>query len=202
MFDHIKKYSIVGLIAILPLWITYFILVAVFNLIVSLARPFFATIPFLAESPALLNVLSFTGTVIFVFCLGVFMTNVVGRKAFLAFERSLQRIPVLSGIYSSIRKLINIFCDEGPMTRKFERVVLIEFPRKGIFSIGFVTSHGGPTLAGLIGREVVTVFVPTTPNPTSGFLVVSPKDEVVPMDISVDSAVKMVISGGVLPLEG
>jgi len=197
----LKNYLIVGLIAILPLWITYFIILAVFNVVVSLARPFIGALPFLPDSPLMVNVISFVGTILFLFGLGVFMTNVVGRKIFLMFEASLQRIPVLSGIYTSIRKLINVFYDEGPMTKRFERVVLVEFPRKGVFSFGFVTSEGGPTLAKRIGKDVLTVFIPTTPNPTSGFLIVVPKDEVVAMDISVDGAVKMVISGGVIPLE-
>jgi uncharacterized membrane protein len=196
-----KSYLIVGLIAILPLWITYFIILAVFNVVVSLARPFIGALPFLPDSPLLVNMLSFLGTILFLFGLGVFMTNVVGRKIFLMFEANLQRIPVLSGIYTSIRKLINVFYDEGPMTKRFERVVLVEFPRKGVFSLGFVTSEGGPTLAKRIGKDVLTVFVPTTPNPTSGFLIVTPKDEVLPLDVSVDVAVKMVISGGVIPLE-
>jgi len=201
MFSHIKRYVVVGLIAILPLWITYFILLAVFNVVVSLARPFITALPFLPESPFLLNLLSFVVTILFVFGLGVFMTNVVGRKIFLMFEAYLQRIPILSGIYTSIRKLINIFYDEGPMTRRFERVGLVEYPRKGLYSIGFITSEGGPTLTRRVGREVLTVFVPTTPNPTSGVLIVVPKEDVIPMDISVDSAVKMIISGGIMPLE-
>ncbi len=201
MSNPFKKYFIVGLIAILPLWITCFILIAVFNVIASLARPFLATIPLLAESPLLLNALSFVGTVLFVLGLGVFMTNVVGRRIFHAFERSLQRIPILSGIYSSIRKLINLFYDEGPMAKRFERVVFAEYPRKGVFSIGFVTSEGSPALTSRIGKDVLTVFFPTTPNPTSGVLIVFPKDEVTPTDITVDSAIKMVISGGVIPLD-
>jgi uncharacterized membrane protein len=201
MLAHLKKYLAVGLIAILPLWITYFILLAVFNVIASLARPYFGAIPFLTESPLLLSLFSFFGTLVFLFVLGVFMTNVVGRKAFSMFEAYLQKIPVLSGIYASIRKLINLFYDEGSMTRRFERVVLVEFPRKGLHSIGFVTSEGGPTLAARVGREVLTVFIPTTPNPTSGVLIVMPKEDAVAIDISVDAAVKMIISGGIIPLE-
>lgn len=200
MFDRLKRYFIVGFIAILPLWVTYFILLAIFNIVASLGRPYFSAIPLLSGSPLVLNILSFFGTVLAILGLGVFMTNVVGRKLFRMFEASLQRIPILSGIYTSIRKLTDLFLDEEA-SKKFQRVVLVEYPRKGLFSLGFVTSQGGAIFQQWLNKPALTVFIPTTPNPTSGVLIIVPQDEVISTNISVDGAIKMIISGGVISLD-
>jgi uncharacterized membrane protein len=196
MLNRFKNYFIAGLIAILPLWISYYILLAVFNVAASLLKPFLRLIPFLAATPVLLDVLSFVGTIVFVISLGVVITNVFGQQMFSMFERRITKIPFLSGIYGAIRKLTDMF-SQSAGSKNFQRVVLVEFPKPGSFIMGFLTSEGNEEFNQKTQNEMVTVFTPTAPNPTSGFLFVVPKTATIPLNISVEEAIKMLVSGGV-----
>lgn len=200
IFNNLKNYLLAGLVAILPLWISYYVLLAVFRLTTSLAKPFLKSIPSLASTPFLLDIVSFCGTLLIVIGLGVLLTNMVGRRLFLILERVLQRVPVLSWIYQAVRKLTALFYQEGES--RFQRVVMIEYPRKGIYVIGFMTTESVRIFNDRSGRKLVNIFLPTTPNPTSGFLLMVPKDDVIPLDISTEDAVKLIASGGVVAPEG
>jgi len=193
----LRKYLIAGMIAILPFWVTYYVLFAVFNLAASLAKPFLKYIPPLASAPTLLNILSVLGTIIIVFGLGIVVTNVVGQRVFRMVETLFQRIPLLSWIYTSIRKLILIFYDHDDAEQKFKRVVLVEYPRKDCYVFGFVTSEVIPQINAAVKGDLVHVFIPTTPNPTSGFLLLVKKKEVINVDISTEEAIKLIVSFGI-----
>ena len=108
------------------------------------------------------------------------------------------KIPFLSKIYSTVRQIADAFMQSEGKKAVFKRVVLIEYPREGIYAIGFVTSEGWWEVVGAVKKPVLHVFIPTTPNPTSGFLLIVPEDQVIPLDMSVEDGLKMIISAGVL----
>jgi uncharacterized membrane protein len=111
-------------------------------------------------------------------------------------EHILDRIPLVRSIYSATKQVIRaIFATNG---QAFRQVLLIEYPRKGIWTLAFQTGTPAPSIHAHIGVETVSVFVPTTPNPTAGFLLVIPKADVIPLTMSVDDALKCIISLGVM----
>lgn len=196
IWNRLKNYFLAGLIAVLPLWITYLILRALFVLTASATRPFVKAIPLVASNPLLLDVVSFLGTIIFVILLGLLLTNVVGRRVFLRVETYVQRLPVLSWIYVSIRKLTALFYQDDRGSR-FKRVVMIEYPKAGSYALGFLTTDAVDAMNRHANAELVNVFVPTTPNPTSGFLLMIPRTDVRFLDISTEDAVKLIVSAGI-----
>jgi len=196
--SKIQRYFLTGLIVILPLWITIVVFKFAFKWISGATKPVLEPILelFFEKEPRafVISVLSFFLTLIVIYIVGILASNIVSKRILLLFENLLIRIPILREIYTSARQLIQLLFVKKKIYRQ---VVLIEFPRKGIYSIGFVTSE--------IGKEnksdLVTVFVPTTPNPTTGFLLVLPKQDITPIDINIDDAIKLIISGGIITSE-
>lgn len=139
-------------------------------------------------------------SILVVFVIGAFVANVIGRKLLGLGENILERIPLLRWFYFSTKQILDVIFVKGDDS--FRRVVLIQYPRKGLYSIGFVTGEAGGDLGEKVPGRSFTVFIPTTPNPTSGFLYVIPEEETVPLDWKVDEAFRMIISAGVLlPVE-
>jgi len=127
---------------------------------------------------------------------GVLVKNLFGGQIVAGFESLVRRIPVVGAVYGGAKTFSEtVLTDKGT---SFKQVVMVEFPRKGIFSIGFITSHELEEAQAKTAQEVTCVFVPTTPNPTTGFIVLVPKDEVVIMDMTVDEAFKMLLTLGVV----
>jgi uncharacterized membrane protein len=148
----------------------------------------------LQRIPLLWDFLATLAVVLLVTGLG-YLSNYVFGKYFLSMgERVIQRIPGIGVVYNSVKQIVSTF---GTQNRNlFNKVVLVEFPRKGVWTLGFLTNkqQGEPhTLAGV---DTWTVFVPTTPNPTSGFLLMLPRQEIVELEMSVGDGMKMIISGG------
>ncbi len=130
--------------------------------------------------------------------IGLAAKNLAVRRLFSFWERLLFRIPFISKVYITIKQISSAFL--GEKRRIFQRVVLIEYPRRGLYCVGFVTSRLQKRIQNKIPflKNGVNVFIPTTPNPTSGFLLVVPEEDVIPLDISVEEGMKLVISGGVV----
>lgn len=196
-FKKLKNYFFAGMIAILPLLITFSVLVILFRTFSGLARPLIRQIPMIAQYPGLLDVLSFLGAIFVILFCGMILTNVIGRRIFHLIDSLLQRIPLLSWIYTAVRKITALFYQDGSTANQLRRVVMIQYPRKGVHVIGFLTSDSLSEFNKLAKADLVNVFLPTTPNPTSGFLLMVPRKEVIPLDISVEDAVKIIISGGI-----
>ena len=131
-----------------------------------------------------------------VLLLGWLSTNVVGRKLIQVGENLIGRIPVAKSIYSATKGVLEAVSFE--QSDAFKRVVLIEYPRKGLFVLAFVTRWARWPTIDPRTADMVLVFVPTTPNPTSGFLLLVPRDEAVDLPISVEDGIRMVISGGIV----
>jgi len=118
------------------------------------------------------------------------------RKTFSFFEGLLFKVPMISKVYGTTKEISNAFL--GKRKGVFKRVILIEYPRKGIYSIAFVTSELNNKPSQQIHKELISAYVPTTPNPTSGVFLLIPKEEATPLDMSVEEGLKMVISSGVI----
>jgi len=127
---------------------------------------------------------------------GVFVANFVGRALVGGWESLLDRIPVVRAIYSAAKNFAEIVFSDS--SQSFKKVLLIQYPRKGLYSIAFQTSTELGEVQGRTGEEVVCCFLPTTPNPTSGFIIIVPKKDVTVLDMDVDEALKMIISLGVV----
>ncbi len=140
--------------------------------------------------------LGFVLTILVVLLTGLFAANIVGRSMVNFWESVLDRIPVVRSVYSAAKNFAEVVFSDS--SNSFKQVLLIEYPRKGVFSLAFQTSSELGEVQGRTGEEVVCTFVPTTPNPTSGFIIIVPKKDVVELDMEVDEALKMIISLGVV----
>lgn len=132
--------------------------------------------------------------IILITALGFFSRWVLGKYFGGVAERFISNIPGVSAVYSTVKQIVTTFSSTGRSV--FSKVVLIEFPRKGIYAIGFLTNEAQGEIQAKTAEEVLTIFLPTTPNPTSGFLIMVPKTDVVVMDMSIGDGMKLVISGG------
>lgn len=148
----------------------------------------------LQRLPFFWDLIATVAVIVFVTILG-FLSQYVFGKIFLGvIERAIQRIPGIGAVYNSVKQIVATF---GTQNRNlFSKVVLVEFPRKGVWAIGFLTNKAQGEAQARTAVEVWTVFVPTTPNPTSGFLIMVPLEEIVELDMSVGDGMKMIISGG------
>ncbi|MCX5781826.1 MAG: DUF502 domain-containing protein [Elusimicrobia bacterium] len=195
-FDF-KRNFLAGLITILPLWLTLFLVWVVFNWVSTLAIPFLSPILkiYVGKGGSLLaKIASFILTIFVIWFVGVLATRIVSRRILTWGENVLVKIPLLSDIYFGFRKLIRFIFKER---RDFKTVVMVEFPRAGIYSIGFLTGKGD--FGNL--KNIGTVFIPTVPNPTTGFLVVVRQKDIKPLDMTFDEAARMLLSGGIVSPE-
>jgi uncharacterized membrane protein len=135
-------------------------------------------------------------TIVILLVTGVLVANFVGRSVIGGWESLLERIPVVRSIYSAAKNFAEIvFSDSG---KAFKKVYLVEYPRKGIYTLTFQTASEMGEVQARTGEEVICCFVPTTPNPTSGFIIIVPKADAIELDMSVDEAAKLIMSLGVV----
>lgn len=135
-------------------------------------------------------------TLVVVLFTGIVVANFFGRKLVAFWEGILSRIPLVRSIYSSAKQVAETMFSGS--TRSFRQVVMLEYPRKGLWTLAFVTGSGIRQAREKVGEDMISVYVPTTPNPTSGFFLMTKKSEVVNLDISVDDGLKLILSTGVL----
>jgi uncharacterized membrane protein len=139
-------------------------------------------------------------TLLVVFITGIMTANIIGQKLLVFWEGVLWRIPVVKSIYWSIKQVSDtIFSDKG---EAFRKALLVQYPREGAWTIAFMTGQPGGDVANHLKGDYISVYVPTTPNPTSGFFLMMPKDDVIELDMSVDEALKYIISMGVVSPNG
>jgi len=189
---HIKRYLITGVLVITPIWGTYLIfktfLTSMENLLGDYARSHFPE--FYIPGFGIIALL------MFIFLIGLLTANFVGKKLLDLWERLLKKVPVVSSIYSALKQIVDSFSMQG--SGNFSRVVLIEYPRKGVHTIGFVTGTSKGEVQDKTKGKVLNVFVPTTPNPTAGFLLLVPEADIIPLDMKVEDGMKMIISCGII----
>jgi len=134
---------------------------------------------------------------VFVYLMGVMLRGYIGRRVVQAVDRFFERFPVIKAVYPHARQLADLVFRQTPR-RQFSRVVAVQYPRRGVYSLGFRTSEGLAAFESVSGRKLVTVFVPTSPTPLTGFIIQLPPDEVEYLDMSVDEAFRFCISAGML----
>jgi uncharacterized membrane protein len=200
----VKKYIIAGLLVWLPLAITIWVLLwllglmdGVFSWLLTIARH---VLPEGAESSIeSLRRVPFLGVLVMASLLlatGVFVTNIFGQWWVRQWDRLLSRIPIVKSIYSSVKQVSDtLFSSSG---NAFREAVLVQYPHGGSWTIAFVTGRPGGEVASLLDGEHVSLYVPTTPNPTSGFFLMMPRTSVRPLRMTVDEALKYIISMGVV----
>ncbi len=187
---YLRNRFLAGLLILTPLAVTFWILWKTFTTVDSILEPLQERYPVI-DHPGV----GFAVVVILIVVSGVFAGNYIGHRVISLGERILYRVPLIRRIYHAVKELAQVFLSGRKMV--FKEVVIIRYPHPDSFALGFVTEDATDRLNGLIGREVLHVFVPTTPNPTSGFLLFVPRNTVVKVPIDVEEAMKMVISGGV-----
>lgn len=206
LFKSVRNNVSIGVILVTPLVAT----ILVFNFLFNLTTAWLpvAAFPRLAEiwNGYLLRLLTLGAILVALFLVGVLARNFFGRKLYNLGDRILTRIPLVRSIYNAVRKL-----SEALVTQRktlFKEVVLIEYPRKGVYSMAFVTARTSPEMTAIVqahsGRDepCVNLFLATTPNPTSGFLLLAPRSEVINLDISVGDAMTFLMSAGAVPPTG
>jgi len=144
----------------------------------------------------LIGVAIFLITVVLIYFLGFFATSYVGRKMWGRFEHVWTTFPFVKQIYPYARQITDFVLSEKQ--RKFTRVVAVEYPRKGLYSLGFITSDGIRAINRASGKRMINVFIPSSPTPFTGYVVCVPHDELIPLSISVDQAIRFTVSGGVI----
>ena len=187
-FKQVRSNIIAGILLLIPLVLSIVILVKLFQWVDSALPGVFG-----AEWIPGLGILVILITAYFT---GVAAKNFFGKKLISTANAIIVNIPILNKIYLAIQQLV----DAATLSKKnlFDRAVMIEFPRPGSFGIGFVTCENNKDLSTKTGQKLVSVFLPTTPNPTSGFLLYVPEDEVINLNLSVEAAIKLIVSGGIL----
>ncbi len=190
----LKKYFFTGLLILVPLAITLWVL----NLIVTTMDQTLLLLPASIRNEAPFNIpgMGVILTLAIVLGVGILGRNFIGRRLVVWWEALLARIPIVSVIYSSVKQVSDTLF--SPSGKAFRKAVLVEFPRPGLWTVGFVVGSPGATLQGALVGEHATVYVPTAPNPTSGYILIVPLAQIVDLDISVDEALKFVVSMGVV----
>lgn len=195
-FVTFRNAFISGALLLAPLVVTIWAFRAIVDAVGGTFRPLYEEVipDSLLRLPFLWDLLA-TGVVFLLITALGYLSNYVFGKYFLSIgERAIQRIPGVGAVYNSVRQIVATF---GTQNRNlFNKVVLVEYPRKGMWTLGFLTNRDQGEAQTHVGPETWTVFVPTTPNPTSGFLLMLPRAEVVELEMSVGDGMKMIISGG------
>lgn len=200
---HIQQNLLAGLLTILPLAAVWFVLKIVIDVLADIGRPLAdwlaATFkPMLPTSiqglfnETTLYVVAAFFTLILLYGVGMVAKRVVGQRVLDGFEALIQRVPFVHMIYNSTKKVVAAF---KPQTERVQRVVLVDFPHAEMRAIGFVMNTFKEEST---GRDLVAVFVPTAPNPTSGYLEILPADKTIFVDMTFDQAMAMVVSGGAI----
>lgn len=191
-----KKYFITGLLVLVPLFITAWVLSGIIgmmdNSLFLLPENWRPKAQLGLEIPGVGALL----TLLIIFLTGVIATNIFGRQLILLWEALLARVPVVKSIYASVKQVSDtLFSDSG---NAFRQAVLVQFPREGTWTIAFVTGKPGGDVANHLPGDFVSIYVPTTPNPTGGYFLMVPRADLIALDMSVDEALKYIISMGVV----
>lgn len=192
---HLRRYLVAGLLVWLPIGVT----VLVFKVLLDLMDGLLFLVPQAYQPETLLGFrIPGVGAVlalIVLFATGIMVANLIGRQVVRWGESLLARIPIVRSVYSAVKTFSSVLLSSG---KSFRKVLLIEYPQKGVWRLAFQTSDEAHEIEAATGREMVAVFVPNSPNAAAGFLVFVPRADVIELAMSVEDALKMVVSLGVV----
>lgn len=192
----LKRYLFAGLAAVVPLFITFYFILIIFRLTNRFAGRYVNDL--LMENYGFyIPGLGLIFVVLITIAIGAFVSNFLGHRIFSFFDRILHKMPLVANIYPSAKKLSDFLFREEQQ-KKFRKVVLVEYPAPGSYSIGFLTNEGLREFNEKTGDELVTVLVPLSPMPYSGLLLILPKEKLLEVDMKINDAIKLVLSGGVV----
>jgi uncharacterized membrane protein len=198
MISALRRYLMAGLLVWIPLGVT----IIVVKMLIGLLDRSMLLVPQQYRPEQLFGVsipgLGVIVAVVVVLFTGVIVANLFGRKLVALWESLLSRIPLVSSVYSAVKQIAEtMFSSSG---QSFRKVLLVEYPRKGMWTLAFQTGTEVGEAQCKTGRNVINIYVPTTPNPTSGFFIMVPKEDVIELEMSVDEGLRMIISmGSVVP---
>ena len=190
--SHFKQYIFTGLLSILPIYATYWIVRQLFLLFSSPGTKLYYltfgdnTFKYLPE------IIGFLLTIISIYIIGRFVTNVLGKSLLHEIEKLVERIPIVNLVYKTVKQITESISSQN--NNAFKKVIQLEYPRKGLWTLAMVTGESTDRE----GNEYFHIFVPTTPNPTSGYMIYALKSDTVETELSVEEALKIIISGGML----
>jgi uncharacterized membrane protein len=192
----VRRYLMAGLLVWVPILVT----VLVVRFILDLMDQTLLLLPASVRPEVLFGMhipgLGLVLAVLLLIFTGMLVSNIIGRSLVALWEDLLNRIPFVRALYSGVKSFSStILSNQG---NSFKKVMLIEYPRKGIWSIGFQTAGDLPLISAHTGEPQVCVFIPTTPNPTSGFIMMVPRSQAIELDMSIDAAMKMIVTLGVV----
>lgn len=195
---QIRAYFFTGLLVLVPLVLTGYIIWNLFLAIDGILREIVYT--FILEQFGIRFVqipgIGFITLILLIILTGVLARNYFGRKLVDLGDQFVGRIPLINRVYNAIKQISHAFLSSK--REVFKKAVLFEYPRKGIYSIGFYTQDTRGSVQDAIETDMVSIFLPTTPNPTSGFLLFVPKTDIIELDLTIEEALKLVISGGAI----
>ena len=199
--QDLKNDLIAGLLVVIPLattiWLATIVSRFVLAFLTSIPKQFN---PFITLNPLLQDLinlaLGLTVPLLGILLIGLMARNIVGRWLLEFGEGTLQRIPLAGSVYKTLKQLLETFLRDN--SQRFRRVVLVEYPRQGLYSVGFVTGEVGPSLQSELEERLLSVFIPTAPNPTTGWYTLVPESSVRDLDLSVEDAFKTIISAGIV----
>ncbi len=199
--QDLKNDLIAGLLVVIPLATTIWLTITIANWVIDfLTRVPKQLNPFDGLHPILVNLLNilvgFAVPLLSILLIGLMARNIAGRWLLDVGEQIVQAIPLAGQVYKTLKQLLETLLKDS--NGKFRRVVLVEYPRRGVWSVGFVTGAISTEIQAQMQSKVLSVFVPTTPNPTTGWYAVVPEDEVVNLSISIEDAFKIIVSGGIV----
>ena len=196
---NIRRKLVAGLLVVFPIFITFIVIKFLFSLIGGILSPVVKKVfVFIGSSPKstvdefVVTSVAFILTFLALYFIGVIATNFFGKLILNFFEAILNKTPIIKNIYTSSKNLIEIISLPG--RQSFKRVVIVEYPRVGMKAFAFVTG----SIKTKDGTELTSIFIPTTPNPTSGFLIYLPEDDIIETDMDIEEGMKIIISGGIL----
>lgn len=193
--SKIRRYFITGLLIILPVYITFYFLLIIFHLIDGawgkIINYYFKK-HFGFAVPGLGFILGITTILI----VGFVATRFFGRSIFIVLERWFLKLPFIRQVYPATKQIIDSFISKEKPA--FKKVVLVEYPSKGVWSVGFVTNEGFTEAQEKTGQELMHVFIATSPSPFTGFLALIPKESIKFLDISIEDGIKLIVSGGII----
>lgn len=193
---RLRRYLVAGLLVWIPIGVTIFVV----RILMGLMNQTLVLLPNRYRPEELLGFaipgLGIFLTFMLLLVTGLFAANFVGRSMVGYWESLLERIPIVRSVYSGAKNFAEIVLSDS--SQSFKKVLLIEYPRKGLYTLAFQSGSSLGEVQARTGEEVVCTFVATTPNPTSGFIVLVPKNEIIELDMEVDAAIKMIVSLGVV----
>ncbi|PID81604.1 hypothetical protein CSA17_00765 [bacterium DOLJORAL78_65_58] len=194
MLKFLQRHFLTGLLSITPLAITVWILWHFYKLVSESLKPWVERLPGMGETyPGfVLTLIGMVGVLLAITLVGLFTRNLIGMAFFRLVERFFVRIPVVKSVFSATKQIAEVFLKDRRTA--FKKVVLFEYPRQGLLSIGFVTRDEP-------GEDLLNVFLPTAPNPTSGYMLLVPREDTRELGIPVEEAIKLIVSGGAIMTE-